>query len=136
MGINDIIPIYFPELFRDTTLPDIPAKEEKTESQSEIEALEYFSYGVSEMQNKLLLMGYIAKNMDKLLNSKTKIAMWIVENLESGELTKSQRDIAKETGASLGTVESTMKILQEGDNPFLIKSETGNYTINCQICAV
>ena len=116
MSMKEILAESFPEYFRNDPLPERVSVTSK----------------VSEVSQKTELAAYIA-GMDKLVNSKTKLAMWIVDKLNSQELSMSQRDIAKATGISLGTVESTMKILQEGDVPFLIKSDSGAYRLNPEI---
>lgn len=127
MSITDTLAIYFPEYFKDdTACTRETCLSNKAELEKIVDKVEAKPED-SENRKKNQLAAWIV-NMDKLVNSKTKLAAWIVNNIDS--LSMSQREIAKATGFSLGTVESTMKILSEGDIPFLIKSELGTYRIN------
>ena len=125
MSITDILAENFPEYFKNTEVPPVKPNKDYFKKNETIRTV---SENTPE-QRKLELTAYIA-GMDKVVNSKTKLAMWIVDNMSAQELAMSQRDIAKATGISLGTVESTMKILQEGESPVLLKSENGTYRLN------
>lgn len=70
--------------------------------------------------------------IDTLGNQKTKIALWIVENInKENQLISTMQNMADSTKSSLETVRMTIKILQEVD--FMRKTQNGVYTINPNI---
>jgi hypothetical protein len=72
---------------------------------------------------------HILYSLDLIGNKKTKLAFWIVDNLKSENLlTMNYRQIAKGSGMSLDTVQSTMKALIESD--FLKRINNGCYQVN------
>lgn len=72
---------------------------------------------------------HIIHSMDLIGNQKTRLAFWIIENLDKeNQLVMTQRKIAEKTGISLETVRQTMKALMETD--FLVKINSGAYRIN------
>lgn len=76
-----------------------------------------------------LWLGHILQSIDLIGNQKTKLAFWILDNLDSNnQLIKTQRKIAEETGMSTKTVSSTIKALM--DSNFLLKINSGAYRIN------
>lgn len=67
--------------------------------------------------------------LDLVGNQKTKLAMWIIDNLNrDNQLISTFRRMSEQTGLSLDTVRLTMKILQEAD--FLRKIGNGVYVVN------
>ena len=63
---------------------------------------------------------HILNSIDLIGNQKTKLAFWIIENLNSeNQLIMTQRKISDKTGISLDTVRLTMKALMESN--FLVK---------------
>lgn len=76
-----------------------------------------------------LWLGHILQSIDLIGNQKTKLAFWILENLDSNnQLIKTQRKIAEETNMSTKTVSTTIKALIESN--FIIKINSGAYRIN------
>lgn len=74
---------------------------------------------------------HLVNSLDNISNQKLKLAFWIIEHLDrENKLTITQREIAKKSGISLYTVTKTMKALQEGSMPFLIKINSGAYRVN------
>lgn len=72
---------------------------------------------------------HILNSIDLIGNQKTRLAFWIIENLnKENQLVKTQREIAKETKISLETVRQTLKSL--GESNFLQKINSGAYRIN------
>lgn len=70
--------------------------------------------------------------LDMVGNQKTRLALWIIDNLtKENQLIATFRGMSEETGISLDTVRLTMKILQEAN--FLRKSGNGVYTVNPDI---
>lgn len=70
-------------------------------------------------------------SLDEITNRKMELAFWIIEHLDKeNKLTYTQRQLAEKTGISLDTVHITMKLLQEGDVPFLIRKNQGCYIVN------
>ena len=74
-------------------------------------------------------LGHIITSIDLIGNQKTKLAFWIVENLnKENQLIMTQRKIAEKTGMSIQTVSHTIKALIESN--FLVKINSGAYRVN------
>lgn len=70
--------------------------------------------------------------LDVLGSKKTKLAFWIIDNLNSDNvLVCSLRQICEKTGFSLETVRVTVKLLIESN--FLVKVNAGAYMVNPNI---
>lgn len=83
--------------------------------------------------HKVWLQHFI-NSLDSISNQKLKLAFWIVDNLNcDNQLIMTQRKISEKTGMSLYTVVNTMKALQEGEPPFLIRINSGAYQVNPDI---
>lgn len=81
--------------------------------------------------HKVWMREFIAK-LELVGNTKTKLAFWIIDNLNTqNQLCMTYRQIAEKTGISLETVRITMKILMEAD--FLRKHNMGVYLVNPDI---
>ena len=71
----------------------------------------------------------ILNSIDLIGNKKTKLAFWIIENLnKENQLIMTQRKIADATKLSLDTVRLTMKALM--DSNFLLRINSGAYVVN------
>lgn len=80
---------------------------------------------------KIWMRNFIS-TLEMVGNQKTKLAYWIIDNLDSqNRLIATNRAIEHETGISLKTVSVTMKILQEVN--FLRKTQNGVYVVNPDI---
>ena len=80
---------------------------------------------------KIWMKNYI-NAMEMIGNQKTKIAFWIIENLDAqNRLVSTNREIAEATDTSLQTVSKTMVILQNED--FLSKIRNGCYMVDPDI---
>lgn len=76
-----------------------------------------------------LWLGHILQSIDLIGNQKTKLAFWILDNLNSeNQLIMTQRKIAEKSGISYQTVSLTIKTLIESN--FLIKINSGAYRVN------
>lgn len=83
--------------------------------------------------HKIWLKNFI-NSLDSLTNQKTKLAYFIIENLDKeNKLVMTQRTLSEKSGISLATVTKAMKQLQEGDTPFLQKINSGAYRVNPEI---
>lgn len=72
---------------------------------------------------------HIIHSLDLIGNQKTKLAFWILENLDKeNQLIMTYRQISKKTGISLDTVSKTMAALINCD--FLQKINQGAYRVN------
>ena len=72
---------------------------------------------------------HILNSIDLIGNQKTKLAFWIIENLnKENQLIMTQRQIAEKANMSLDTVRLTIKALLESD--FLERINIGAYRIN------
>ena len=70
-------------------------------------------------------------SLDEITNRKMELAFWIIENLnKENQLIMTQRKIAEKSGISYKTVCDTMRLLQQGEIPFLIKMNSGAYQVN------
>jgi len=79
-----------------------------------------------------LWLGHILQSIDLIGNQKTKLAFWILDNLDSeNKLTLTYRQIAEESGVSYQTVYRTMQALINSN--FLTKINIGAYRINPDI---
>lgn len=71
----------------------------------------------------------IINSIDLIGNQKTKLAFWIIDNLnKENQLIMTYRQIAKKSGISLDTVRVTMKTLM--DSNFIRKINNGAYCVN------
>lgn len=74
---------------------------------------------------------HLVQSLDEICNQKLRLAFWIIDNLDrENKLTMTQRQISEGAGISIQTVSRTMKALQEGDMPFLVKINGGCYRVN------
>lgn len=72
---------------------------------------------------------HIISSLDLIGNQKTRLAFWIIDNLDKeNKLTMTYRQIAEKSGISLDTVRVTMKSLMESD--FLERINQGAYRVN------
>lgn len=78
--------------------------------------------------HKVWMKNFIS-TLDMVGNQKTRLAFWIIENLnKENQLTMTYRQISNASGISLDTVSKTMSILLEAD--FLKKINQGCYMVN------
>lgn len=76
-----------------------------------------------------LWLGHILNSIDLIGNQKTKLAFWILDNLNSeNQLIMTQREISEKTGIARGTITSTIKALI--DSNFLKMQQVGVYQVN------
>lgn len=76
-----------------------------------------------------LWLGHILQSIDLIGNQKTKLAFWILDNLDSeNKLTLTYRQIAEKSKVSYQTVHRTMQALIDSD--FLVKINIGAYRVN------
>lgn len=79
-----------------------------------------------------LWLEHILHTMDLIGNQKTKLAFWLLDNLDKeNKITMTYRQIASKSGMSYQTVYRTMNTLIESD--FLVKINGGAYRINPNI---
>ncbi len=80
---------------------------------------------------KIWMRNFIS-TLDIVGNRKTKLCMWIVENIDhNNRLIGTMRDIAAKSNTSLETVRVTLKILLDAD--FLRREQNGVYMVNPDI---
>ena len=81
--------------------------------------------------HKIWMRNFIS-TLDLVGNQKTKLAFWIIDNLnKENQLVMTYRQIAEKTNISLDTVRITMKVLLDAD--FLRKINNGAYMVNPDI---
>lgn len=74
---------------------------------------------------------HLIMSLDEITNRKMELAFWIIDNLNRDNmLTMTQRQIIEKTGLSMKTVSTTMRLLQDGEVPFLKKLHSGLYQVN------
>lgn len=72
---------------------------------------------------------HIINSLDLIGNQKTKLAFWIIDNLDKeNKLTMTYRQISEKSGISLDTVRVTMKSLIESN--FMERINQGAYRVN------
>ena len=77
-------------------------------------------------------LNHIINSLDLIGNEKTRLAFWIVDNLDKeNKLTMTYRQISEKSGISYQTVSRTMKSLIESN--FLQQINQGAYRINPNI---
>lgn len=70
--------------------------------------------------------------LDLVGNKKTKVCMWLVENINAeNQVIGTFRSIAKASGTSVETVRQTFSVLKDAD--FLRRSQNGVYIVNPDI---
>lgn len=75
---------------------------------------------------------HILNSIDLIGNQKTKLAFWIIENLnKENQLIMTQRKIAEKSGVSSDTVRLTIKALM--DSNFLVRINSGAYMVNPEV---
>lgn len=95
----------------------------------EITEMEVVSIEERDANFHKLWLGHILQSIDLIGNQKTKLAFWILDNLNrENQLIMTQRKIAEKTGMSIATVNATISALIESD--FLIKISSGAYRVN------
>ena len=98
----------------------------------EVETMQVISIEERDFNFHKIWLKSILSTFDLIGNKKVKLAMWIIDHLDSeNKLIGTQRAIANQAGCSLSTVSETMKSLQEAD--FLQKINSGAYRINPDI---
>lgn len=95
----------------------------------QIEEMQVMSIEERDANFHKLWLGHILQSIDLIGNQKTKLAFWILDNLnKENQLIMTQRKIAEKTGISYQTVSLTIKALMESN--FLIKINSGAYRVN------
>lgn len=70
----------------------------------------------------------------EISNAKMDLVFWIIDHLNNqNQLVMTQQKIADESGASIATVQRTIRCLLRSDPPFLQKINSGAYQINPDI---
>lgn len=76
-----------------------------------------------------LWLEHILQTLDIIGNQKTKLAFWILDNLDrENKITMTYRQISEKSGMSYQTVYRTMNALL--DSNFLVKINGGSYRVN------
>lgn len=98
----------------------------------EVETMQVISIEDRDFNFHKIWLKNILATFDLIGNKKVKLAMWIIDHLDSeNKLIGTQRAIASQSGFSLTTVSETMVALQEAD--FLQRINSGAYRINPDI---
>lgn len=83
--------------------------------------------------HKMWLQMFI-NGLEEIANKKMKLAFWIIDHLDSeNKLCYTFQQMAEKTGLHYDTVVKTMKMLQNGNPPFLKKLHSGLYVVNPSI---
>lgn len=77
-------------------------------------------------------MRQFIQTLDLLGNQKTRIALWIIDNIDrENRLVYTLREISKFSDSSLETVRQTINLLQSSD--FIRKKKNGLYVVNADV---
>lgn len=99
------------------------------EKTGELEEMQVISVEERDANFHKLWLGHILNSIDLIGNQKTRLAFWILDNLDSeNQLIMTQRQISEKTKISIQTINLTIKALI--DSNFLIKINIGAYRIN------
>ncbi len=102
------------------------------QSTGEIEEMQVVSVEERDANFHKLWLGHILQSIDLIGNQKTKLAFWILDNLDGeNKITMTYRQMAEKTGISYQTVSNTMQALISSD--FIVKINMGAYRINPDI---
>lgn len=123
--------------FKERTATEKKVKVQGTKRFIDYETGEIHDMEVTEFEDrdfnftKIWFKNFIS-TLELVGNKKTKLAYWIVDNLNRDNLlTMTYRQIAESANMSLDTVSSTMQILLDGD--FLRRVNMGCYCVNPDI---
>ena len=95
----------------------------------EVEEMQVINIEERDANFHKLWLGHILNSINIIGNQKTRLAFWILDNLDSeNQLIMTQRQIAEKTKISIQTINLTIKALI--DSNFLIKINIGAYRIN------
>lgn len=95
----------------------------------QIEEMQVMSIEERDANFHKIWLGHILNSIDLIGNQKTKLAFWILDNLNAeNQLVMTQRQIANKSGISIQTVNRTISALLESD--FLVKINGGAYRVN------
>lgn len=99
------------------------------QSTGEIEEMQVMKIEERDANFHKLWLEHILHTMDLIGNQKTKLAFWLLDNLDrENKITMTYRQIADKSGMSYQTVYRTMNALIESD--FLVKINGGAYRVN------
>lgn len=99
------------------------------QSTGEIEEMQVMKIEERDANFRKLWLEHILHTMDLIGNQKTKLAFWLLDNLDrENKITMTYRQIADKSGMSYQTVYRTMNALIESD--FLVKINGGAYRVN------
>lgn len=98
----------------------------------EIEDMQVISVEDRDFNFHKIWLEHVLVSLDLISNQKTKVAFWILENLDSNNrFVGTQRGIAQKLTVSKTTVNETLKVLVQSN--LMIKEQTGVYRINPQV---
>jgi len=95
----------------------------------EVEVMDVVSVEARDFNFHKLWLGHILNSIDLIGNQKTRLAFWILDNLDSeNKLIYTYEQIRKETGISSKTIADTFKALATSN--FLKKKQSGVWIVN------
>lgn len=98
-------------------------------STGEIQEMSVISVEERDFNFHKIWLEHILRAMDLIGNQKSRLALWIVDNLDSeNKFTYTYEQIREETKMSMDTIRKTMKLLMESN--FLKKKHSGCYIVN------
>lgn len=98
----------------------------------EIEDMQVISVEDRDFNFHKIWLEHVLVSLDLISNQKTKVAFWILENLDSNNrFVGTQRGIAQKLTVSKTTVNETLKALVQSN--LMLKEQTGVYRINPQV---
>lgn len=102
------------------------------QSTGEIEEMQVMKIEERDANFHKLWLGHILQSIDLIGNQKTKLAFWILDNLDKeNKIIMTYRQIADKSRISYQTVYRTMNTLLESN--FLVKINSGAYRVNPDI---
>jgi 5,10-methylene-tetrahydrofolate dehydrogenase/methenyl tetrahydrofolate cyclohydrolase len=102
------------------------------EETGEIEEMQVIEVEERDANFHKLWLAHIVESLDMIGNQKIKVLTFIMNNLnKENQFIMTQRKMAEKTGIAVGTINATIKALQEAD--FLRKINSGAYQVNPQV---
>lgn len=98
----------------------------------EISSMQVVSIEEKDANFHKIWLGHIIQSIDIIGNQKTKLAFWLIEQMDKeNKVCMTLRQMSEKTGISLETVRLTIKALV--DSNFLVKHNLGVYKINPEV---
>jgi len=102
------------------------------ETTGEIEEMQVIEVEERDANFHKLWLAHVVESLDMIGNQKIKVLTFIMSNLnKENQFIMTQRKMAEKTGIAVGTINATIRALQEAN--FLKKINSGAYQVNPEV---